>query len=83
MKFIGLFGGCYFLIFLGLNFIWPLFENIYGIVGIAAFLMALVLRLFMGQSDRLDEIEAQLTLANRELNSLKEQLNREDKEDCV
>ncbi|MBQ3256206.1 MAG: hypothetical protein IJA67_02155 [Oscillospiraceae bacterium] len=83
MKFIGLFGGCYFLIFLALNIIWPLFENIYGIVGIAAFLMALVLRLFMGQSDRLDELEVRLTLANRELKTLKDQLNEKNKEDCA
>ena len=83
MKFIGIFGICYILIFLGLNIIWPLFENIYGIVGIAAFLLALVLRLFMEQSDRLNEMEVQLTVANREINSLKEQMNRENKGDCL
>jgi len=83
MKFIGLFGASYFALYLGLQFIWPLFDHFYGIVGIAAFLIAFVLRMFMKQSERMDEMQVQLTLANRELKTLKDQLNEKNKEDCA
>ena len=44
MKFIGLFGACYILIPISASLFFRLFENIYGIIAVAAFLMALVLR---------------------------------------
>lgn len=73
MKFIGLFGASYFVFYLGIQLIWPLFEHFYGIVGIAAFLTAFVLRMFWKQNERLDEMQIQLTLAQKELTSLSDQ----------
>ena len=83
MKFIGLFGGCYLLIFLGLNIIWPPFDHFYGIVGITAFLIAFVLRMFMKQSERMDEMQVQLTLLQKELAALHKQFAQDNKEDGV
>ena len=83
MKFIGLFGASYFALYLGLQFIWPLFEHFYGIVGIAAFLIAFVLRMFMKQSERMDEMQVQLTLLQKELAALRKQFAQDNKEDGV
>ena len=80
MKFIGLFGACYFLIFISASLFFRLFENIYGIIAVAAFLMALVLRMFLSLDERIEQLEHELGLAKKKVSTLSEKL-KEDPDD--
>ena len=80
MKFIGLFGACYFLIFISASLFFRLFENIYGIIAVAAFLMALVLRMFLSLDERIEQLEHELELAKKKVSTLSEK-SKEDPDD--
>ena len=80
MKFIGLFGACYFLIFISASLFFRLFENIYGIIAVAAFLMALVLRMFLSLDERIEQLEHELELAKKKESTLSEK-SKEDPDD--
>lgn len=77
MKFIGLFGACYFLILISASLFFRLFENIYGIIAVAAFLMALVLRMFLSLDERIEQLEHELGLAKKKVSTLSEKLKEE------
>ena len=77
MKFIGLFGACYFLILISASLFFHLFENIYGIIAVAAFLMASVLRMFLSLDERIEQLEHELGLAKKKEATLSETLKEE------
>jgi len=66
MKFIGLFAACFLLIIIGISVFAFLFQNIWGLIALAAFLMALVVRMYLDLDQRLERIEQHLGLTDKD-----------------
>lgn len=78
MKFLGLFFMCFFLIVIGISLL--SFLNIWGLIALVAFLMAMVLRIYLDLDERLEAIEQKLGLTEEPpTKTFSEQINT-DKE---